>query len=69
MSYVMPDYTFKKQFVEAVNNGVKHTTFNPSGFFETPQNGTDVIEGPHNPKPHRWYASVVVKDGIVINAK
>lgn len=40
-------------------------TCNPSGMFTTPQNGGDVVEGPHCPQPHEWYASVVVRDEIV----
>ena len=69
MSYVEPDYKHKKQFVEAVNNGVKHRPFSPSGFFAPPQNGTDVIEGPHAPAPHQWYASVVIENGFVTKVK
>jgi hypothetical protein len=37
--------------------------------FPTPQNGTDVIEGPHYPKPHRWYATVVIENGFVTEVK
>jgi len=33
------------------------------------ENGTEYVEGPHYPKPHTWYASVTVKDGIVIKVK
>lgn len=69
MSYVDPNYKSKKEFKEAVARGVKHTTYNPSGMFPTTENGNDVIEGPHYPKPHRWYASVVVENGIVIKVK
>lgn len=65
MSYVNPDYPTKKAFKEAVEAGVKHRTYNPSGLFPTTQNGTDVIEGPHYPKPHRWYARVDVVNGVV----
>lgn len=43
-----------------------HETYNPSGTFPTPQNGADVIEGPHYPQPHRWYARVQVQDGCVV---
>lgn len=68
MSYVNPNYKTKKEFVEAVKAGRKHETFNPSGIGTT-QNGNDVVEGPHFPQPHRWYASVVVQNGIVIKAK
>ena len=69
MSYVNPDYKTKKDFLAAVKKGVEHFTYNPSGMFETTKNGSDVIEGPHYPKPHRWYASVHVRDGKVITAK
>ena len=69
MSYVNPDYKSRKEFKAAVDSGVKHRTYNPSGMFPTPQHGSDVIEGPHYPKPHRWYASVVVQDGIVVKVK
>ena len=68
MSYVNPDYVSKKAFKEAIKAGVQHRTYNPSGMFPTTSNGADVIEGPHYPKPHRWYAGVVVKDGVVVSA-
>jgi len=66
MSYVNPDYKTKKEFREAVDAGVKHHTYNHSGLFPVKQHGEDIIEGPHHPQPHRWYASVVVENGIVI---
>ena len=69
MSYVDPNYPTKKAFVEAVKAGTVHTTYNPSGLFPTPQNGKDVVEGPHYPKPHKWYAAVVVQAGKVVSAK
>ena len=69
MSYVDPNYKTKKEFVAAVRSGVRHSTYNPSGMFPTKQTGSDVIEGPHYPKPHRWYAAVEVQDGIVVSAK
>ena len=66
MAYVQPNYATKKDFKAAVVAGVQHKTYNPSGMFETTQNGYDVIEGPHYPKLHRWYAGVEVKNGVVI---
>ncbi len=65
MSYVDPNYPTKKAFKEAVKSGVSHETYNPSGMFPTKQNGEDTIEGPHYPKPHKWYARVAVMDGEV----
>lgn len=69
MSYVDPNYPTKKKFREAVSAGVKHRTYNPSGLFPTKENGPDVIEGPHYPRPHRWYAAVTVKDGIIVKVE
>lgn len=69
MAYVGPDYPTKKAFLEAVKAGLPLMTYNPSGMFPTVQNGRDTVEGPHYPKPHKWYSSVVVKDGIVVSAK
>lgn len=31
--------------------------------------GTVCLEGPHYPKPHRWYAEAELKDGIVVKVK
>jgi len=39
----------------------KAYAFQPGGFFPL-ATGKTVIEGPHFPKPHRWYASVEVDD-------
>lgn len=69
MSYVDPDYKTKKDFITAVKSGIKHRTYNPSGMFPTEQNGDDTIEGPHYPKPHKWYSAVKVVNGIVVSAK
>ncbi len=69
MAYVDPNYKSKKEFVTAVKSGVVHYPYNPSGMFPQRQNGNDVIEGPHYPKPHKWYAAVVIKDGVVVSAK
>jgi hypothetical protein len=69
MSYIDPNYKSKKEFIAAVKSGVKHQTYNPSGMFPTPQEGNDVIEGPHYPQPHKWYAQVKVERGIVVSAK
>jgi hypothetical protein len=69
MAYVDPNYKTKKEFITAVKAGILHYPYNPSGMFPQRQNGTDVIEGPHYPKPHKWYSSVVLRDGIVVSAK
>ena len=69
MSYVNPDYKTKAEFKRAVAEGKEHRPYNPSGMFNPPQNGQDVIEGPHYPKPHKWYAQVTIVNGIITKVK
>ena len=66
MAYVDPDYPTKKALRDAVKSGARPQTYNPSGMFPVRENGEDVIEGPHYPKAHSWYARVQVEDGLVV---
>lgn len=68
MPYVNPNYKTKKEFVAAIKAGKQHSTYNLSRF-PTVYDGNDVVEGPHYPQPHRWYANVKIANGIVISAK
>ena len=63
--YVNPNFKTKKALKEAVKNGDRVEVFSP-GPFPAKQNGEDAVEGPHYPKPHSWYASVIIKDGLVV---
>ncbi len=69
MAYVDPDFKSKKELIEAVKAGRHFEPYNPSGFFPVPQNGRVTIEGPHFPKPHRWYAEADVVDGVIVKVK
>ena len=40
------------------------TCYSP-GPFPCPTNGSVALEGPHYPKPHTWYASATIVNGIV----
>lgn len=62
--YVRPNFKTKKALKEAVARGERVAVFSP-GPFPAPTNGRTAVEGPHYPEPHRWYASVQVKDGYV----
>ena len=68
MAYVQPNFKTKKALKEAVKDGKMVTVFSP-GPFGCNKNGTEYIEGPHFPQPHRWYAQVTVKDGVVTKVK
>ena len=39
------------------------------GPFGVPENGNGTIEGPHYPQAHEWYSAVVVRGGVVVDAK
>lgn len=69
MSYVNPDYPTKRALRQAVKEGKELFPYNPSGLFPAKRNGRDVIEGPHYPAAHRWYAEVEVKDGVVVKVR
>jgi hypothetical protein len=64
--YTEINFKTKKALKEAVASGGEIGTFQPGGFFPPTKNGTVYLEGPHYPKPHMWYASASVKDGIII---
>lgn len=65
MAYVDPNYPTKKAFKDAVARGVKHTPYSP-GPFPINLNDTEVyIEGPHYPKPHKWYAKCAMENGVI----
>lgn len=63
--YVNPNFKTKKALKDAVKAGQRVTVFSP-GPFPAKKEGRESIEGPHYPEPHKWYASVEVKDGVVV---
>ena len=73
--YADRNFKSKKEFKEAVAGGYKVGVYQPNDMFGT--NGgiknvgeeTCCCEGPHYPEPHKWYASVTLKDGIVVKVK
>jgi hypothetical protein len=66
--YVSPNFKTKKALKDAVTHGVPVGVFSP-GPFPAKENGIEYVEGPHYPKPHRWYAQVVVVAGRVVKVK
>jgi hypothetical protein len=65
MAYVDPNYKTKKELKEAVKAGVAVSVYSP-GPFPAEQHGVTSVEGPHYPEPHRWYARVEVRNGMVV---
>ena len=63
--YTYTNYKTKKALREAFASGVKIHVFQPNAVSSVSLNGSAVIEGPHYPEPHRWYAGVTLKDGVI----
>lgn len=68
--YTHINFNTKKELKEAVKQGRELTVYQEGPFGSNElQDGTVYLEGPHYPQPHRWYASAVLKDGIIISVK
>lgn len=67
--YITGNPQSKKAVKEAIAAGKKLRVFNPGPFGEPPENGTCTVEGPHFPKPHKFYGTVTIKDGIIVSIK
>lgn len=68
--YTVQNFKTKKQLKEAVANGKKIGVYQPGPFGgNEPTDGKVVLEGPHYPEPHRWYAEATLKDGYIVKVK
>jgi len=70
--YVSPNFRTKKQLKEAIASGSNIEVYQPNGDLfgvVVPENGRVTLEGPHYPAPHTWYATGVMKDGILVSVK
>ena len=56
----------KKELKAWVDEGRRVEAFQPGGMFAPQRDGTAVIEMPQYPKPHRSYAQVLLKDGVIV---
>lgn len=62
--YVECNFKTKKALKDAVAKGEQLRLFAP-GMGSPAVNGKESVEGPWYPEPHRWYATVVVVNGII----
>jgi hypothetical protein len=68
--YTTKNFKTKKELKEAIARGEKITIYQPGPFSgQEPRDGSVVLEGPHYPEPHKWYATGVMKDGFLISVK
>ncbi len=69
--YTIKNYASKAEIKRDIANGVEVRIYQPNDIFGNPKaasdyTGTAGIEGPHYPKPHRWYATATLENGKVI---
>ena len=68
--YTTNDFRTKKDLKNAVKKGMAVHVFQPGPFGGTePTDGEIMLEGPHYPKPHTWYATAILKNGKIISVK
>ena len=63
--YADHNFKTKRAFKEAVAAGEIIGLYAP-GLGKPKDNGTEYVEGPWYPEPHRWYASVKMENGVVV---
>lgn len=66
--YSCINYKTKKALTEAVERGPVDC-YQPGPFGPDVRDGEHCCEGPHYPAPHRWYATVLVKNGQIVSVK
>lgn len=66
--YADTNYKSKKQFKLAVDSGQQVRIFAP-GPGSPRTDGPETVEGPWYPEPHKWYAQVEMRNGVVVKVK
>ena len=64
--YCTKNFATKAALKRALQAGETVSTFQPGGLFPAVKDGKVALEGPHYPKPHTWYASAQVRQGVVV---
>lgn len=67
--YCNVNFKTKKALKEAIAAGEKIGIHNPGLGGPPPQEGTAFLEGPWYPEPHKWYAEVTLKEGVIVKVK
>ena len=66
--YTERNFKTKKAFKEAVAAGERIKLYAP-GLGSPKVDGVELVEGPHYPQPHSWYAQATLRNGIVVKVK
>ncbi len=69
--YTEINFKSKKEIKTAIASGERLTVYQPNNIFNAPPvlDGTVYLEGPHYPKPHKWYAQGKMENGYLISIK
>jgi surface antigen len=72
--YTDMNFKTKKALKDAVAAGTRVGVYQPNDMFgagDRVQQGTHqvALEGPHYPRPHKWYAEATVVDGRVTKVR
>lgn len=62
--YTHANFGSLKELKQAIADGQKISIFAP-GLGVPKQDGEEFVEGPHYPKPHKWYARVLMENGFI----
>jgi hypothetical protein len=66
--YTNINFQSKKALKEAMAKGQRVGIFAP-GLGTPKDDGPEFVEGPHYPEPHKWYAEVTMKNGLIVKVK
>ena len=66
MAYTDVNYQSKKELKADFAAGKQIHCYQPGGIFPLKVPGRVYLEGPHYPKPHRWYAVALVDSNAII---
>ncbi len=68
--YTTENFPTKSALKQAVAKNLKGegpaVTLYAPGYGEPKTDGMEYVEGPHAPKPHTWYARVMMHNGVVV---
>jgi hypothetical protein len=62
--YTVRNYKSKKELLADFNAGKRVEVFYPG--IQGPESGSNSLEGPHYPQPHKWYASCTFENMVLV---
>lgn len=67
MAYLYPERKSKKEYIDMIKAGERITCHENTPMGSVPvMNGQVTFEGPHYPKPHKYYGNAWIRGGVVV---